>query len=240
MRCAAVGLLALVVGGCIDFEDPDLSEAGQPALLQILIHLDEAGQLDVDGILIPGLTQEGRRRTVPNDTVRVLGLAIAPSETASNGTRTYELRTTLSGPQPTARALTVSPPQIVGSSAAPASVQWQGIRRLDPDTILVAAAGDVVLHTELTPATANPIPVTRSWNVDLVSAEGNFRFGANGVPPGTIRIPSFWIPAASNGRVAVYLSYFQSGAYRPAPGDYTVSVGTDVRTRWTLRILPTP
>jgi hypothetical protein len=127
----------------------------------------------------------------------------------------------------------------MGSFAPPTSIQWQGVRRLDPDTIVATVGTDIVLHVQLT-ATTLPTPDTRSWNVDLVSADGNFRFGANGVPPASIRIPSFWIPNASNGRIAVFLTFFQSGAYRPPPGDYSVSATADVRIRWNVRLLPTP
>ena len=232
-------MLPALLVGCVDFVESDLSEAGAPAAFQAIIHVDDNGRLQVSGILLPGLTADGIRRTVPNDTIRVYGLPFGPTESKPNGTRTYDLQTQLAGPEPGGRPLTLAPPAVTGSFAPPTSIQWQGVRRLDPDTIVAPAGTDIVLHAELTPATTMPAPVSRSWNVDLVSAEGNFRFGANGVPPASIRIPSFWIPNASNGRIAVFLTFFQSGAYRPPPGDYSVSAAADVRIRWNVRLLPT-
>ena len=240
IRHASAALLALTLLGCVDFEDPDLPEAGDPALTQVILHLDDLGGLAVNALVIPGITSNNIRRTVPNDTLRLLGLPTTPIEVQANGTRTYLLQSQIGGPDPGGRAITIVPPVIVPTLAPPTSIQWQGMRRLDPDTVPVINGTDVILHVELTPTTVNPAPAARSWNVDLVSAEGSFRFGANGVPPTSIRIPSFWLPATSNGRVTASLTYFQSGVYRPAPGDYTVSAGVDVRIRWTLRILPTP
>ena len=237
---ACATLLSVVLAGCIDFEEPDFSEAGQPAAFQAIVLLDETGRLDVSGVLIPGITSQNVRRTVPNDTIRVYGVAIGPDETARNGSRTYDLETQLTGPEPGARPLTIVPPAVVGAVAPLTAIQWQGLRRLDPDTLLVAVGSDITLHVEVTPTSTNPAPTVRSWNVDLVSADSNFRFGANGVPPASIRIPSFWIPNASNGRIAVFLSFFQSGTYRPPPGDYAVSATGDVRIRWNVRLLPSP
>ena len=236
--CAA--LLTAVLAGCIDFEEPDFSEAGQPAVFQAIVQLDETGRLNVSGVLIPGITSENVRRTVPNDTVRIYGVVIPPERTAPSGARTYELETQLAGPEPGARPLTIIPPPVTGARALPTTIQWQGLRRLDPDTLFSPAGSDILLHIELNPTTSNPAPNVASWNVDLVSADSNFRFGANGVPPASIRIPSFWIPNASNGRLAIFLSFFQSGTYRPAPGDYSVSATGNVRIRWNVRLLPVP
>jgi hypothetical protein len=239
IRRGSTALLTLALLGCIDFAEPDLPEAGNPAVIQVILHLDDLGGLDASAVLMPGLTIEGIPRTVPNDTLRVLGLPAKPVEIQPNGTRNYLLLSSIAGPQPGARAITIAPPAIA-TLAAPTSIEWQGLRRLDPDTIPIAAGADATLHVELMPPAANPAPASRSWNIDLISPEGNFRFGASGVPPTSIRIPSFWLPATSNGRVTAFLTYFQSGVYHPAPGDYTVSAGVDVRIRWTLRILPTP
>ena len=239
LKGACATLLTLVLAGCIDFAEPDLSEAGQPATFQAIVSLDETGRLDVTGVLIPGIAANNIRRTVPNDTIRVYDLPIGPFETTPQGSRSYEAQRQLDGPNPGARPLTIAPPPVTGAVAPPTFIQWQGLVRLDPDTIIAPAGADVVLHIAVAPSTTNPAPTARSWNVDLVSADGNFRFGANGVPPASIRIPSFWIPNASNGRLAVFLSFFQSGTYRPSPGDYTVSATGNVRLRWNVRLVPT-
>lgn len=235
----ARALAPLFLVGCFDFEEPDLPQAGDPATLQAFVHLDDTGRLDFSGVLVPGLTTAGQPREVPNDTVRLYGLAVAPSEVKPDRTRIYAFTAQLAGADPTAQPLTLIAPRVTGVQADPPVLQWPGVRRLDPDSMVVPAGAEVTLRVALTPVTASPEPTSRQWNVDLSSTEGNFRLGANAVPPTEIRIPPQWIPAAANGRVTAFLTYFQTGAFRPPPGDYVLTVSADIRVRWQLRIQTT-
>ena len=225
--------LCTALVGCFEFEEPDLPEAGAPAILQAAIHVDDAAQLHFTATLAPALTLEGLQREIPNDTIVVNGLRTVPIEYKRNGTREYDFRS--AQPDANTRPLSIVPPRIEAVQAPPPVVQWPTIQRLDGDSILLPAGRELLLRLRRV-GTEVPAPQTRSWALDLVSAESNFRIGGGGAPPDSIRIPPQFIPAAQNGRISAVLTYFQSGVYRPAPGDYLMNLTADVRVRWLIRL----
>lgn len=230
-------LVALALGplaaACFDFEEPDLPEAGAPAVLQAAIHVSDSARLHFTATLVPALTIDGLQRAIADDTIRVNGLRASPTEYKRNGTREYDFRS--AQPDAFSRPISIVAPRIDDVLAAAPAVQWPTLQRLDADTVVLPPGRDLLLRVRRVGAEA-PAAQTRSWALDLVSAEANFRLGGGGAPPDTIRVPPQFIPAAANGRLGAVLTYFQSGVYRPAPGDYILNLTADVRVRWIIRL----
>jgi hypothetical protein len=230
--------VVVALTGCFDFVEPDLSEAGAPAVLQMNLNLDETGLLRSDAILVPSLTVDGLRRTVPDDTLRVSGLALTPHDVRPNGTRRYSVNMTVQDPAAFVRPLRIESPLVTGVTAPPPVVAWFGLERADPDTVLVRAGDELLLHLIVEPGRAQPAPDQRLWTLELVGDTANFRIGAQGLPPATLRIPAHWVPVGGSGRVLGSLTYYLTGTYRPAPGDYIHMLAATLRIRWHIRLQP--
>jgi hypothetical protein len=163
--------------------------------------------------------------------MRVAGFDVLPVDVALNGTRRYELMRTVP------RDLVAGPvdfeaPVVEGVSAPP-SVHWFGVRRIDPDTILVARGADVRLRTRTDLGNSTPTPDVQQWFLTLDGEQGDFRVSADGPPPDPLLIPAYWIPAGT--RVEARLAYIQSVRVG-ATSDYVGLVTLDARLRWTFII----
>jgi hypothetical protein len=236
LKYAASGLLlATVLSGCFDFVEPDLAEAGAPAVLQTTLFLSDSGTMRAEALLVPSLTVEGLNRSVPDDTLRISGLALVPTSVRRNGTREYSLDTRLADPATFARPLRVSSPRVTGVSAVPPPIDWYTIERADPDTVETPAGQDLVLHMVVEPGQAQPAPDRRFWILELVGDSSSFRISASGAPPAALRVPSYWIPAHS-GLLRAHLNYVLDGVYRPEPGDYIHTLQVNLRLRWYVRL----
>ena len=234
MRKALLLVLSLIVStGCFDFVEPDLPEAGAPAILQAAIHVDSDGTVQFDGLLAPALTVDGFERVIQNDTIRVFGIGVGSDSVLPNSSRIYHFNERV--PAVGAQPISLEAPDIEDVLANPPVIRWQNIRRIDADTIMWQAPADLVLRIAKTES-SEPAPQGRQWIVDLISEEGNFRIGSNGIPPDSIRIPAYYVPASALGRVSAVLTYFQNGTYRVAPGDYVLALTTDTRARWTILV----
>ncbi|MGH7466806.1 MAG: hypothetical protein ACRENP_02365 [Longimicrobiales bacterium] len=234
LTCATV-----LFSGCLDFIEPDLPEAGAPAVLQMNLNLDETGQLHTNAILVPSLTVDGLNRNVPDDTLRVSGLEFVPSNVRRNGTRLYSVNTRVNDPVAFVRPLRIQPPQVTGVSAPPPVVAWFALERADPDTVVARVGEELMLHLVVEPGGAQPEPDQRLWILELVRDSASFRISAAGAPPTTLRIPAHWVPAGRSERMSAYLTYYLTGTYRPAPGDYLHSLAVNLRIRWHIRLQPT-
>ncbi len=233
---------AALLGGCADFEflTPDLPESGAPAVFQANIYVDETGSFRLDGSLVPGLNADGFRRAVRNDTVRISTLSFPPNSIAGNGTRQYAQPAQIADPASFTRPLLVRAPSLSDITAVPPVFQWYGLSRLDGDSIIIARGSELVLRVANQAARSEPAPQIRQWFLELASEETSFRLGGQGEPPDTIRVPSYWLPAAANGRISAYLTYYVAGSYRPVPGDYLVILGANIRLRWNIRLQGQP
>jgi hypothetical protein len=226
----------LVVSGCFDFVEPDLPEAGAPAVLQTSLSLNETGQLQAGALLAPALTLDGLRRAVLVDTLRVSSVAITPDSVRPNGTREYRLSTIVQDPIGFTRPLRIKSPTVADVRAASPIIEWFALQRADPDTVIFGAGQDLLLNLIVEPGESRPAPDQRTWSLELVTDSGTFRIGAQGRPPATLRVPAYWVPPSGNGRVTAYLSYLLTGTYRPAPGDYLHTLSVNLRIRWNIRL----
>jgi hypothetical protein len=223
----------IVLAGCFDFVEPDLPESGAPVVLQAATHLTETGRLHFTATLAPALSLEGFLRRVPNDTIVVHGIRLSPDSLARNGSRYYDETRVL--PELLGRPLLLAAPRVPEVVAQAPAVRWESVRAL-ADTIVVAANQDLVLRVQLVGTPSDPQPQQRQWAVDLVAEDFVFRIGADGAPPDSIRIPSYWIPTDRDGQIDAYLTYFLSGIYRPPPGDFVTILTADTRIRWTVHV----
>jgi hypothetical protein len=219
--------------GCYDFIEPDLPEAGAPVVLLAAAHLLETGRLHFTATLAPAITVDGFLRRVPNDTIVVHGIRLVPDSLARNGSRYYDDVQVL--PDALGQPLTIAAPRIPEVTAQAPSIRWESVRHTGADTLFLAPNEDLLLRVQVVGVPSEPQPLHRQWAVNLFGDEASFSFAAHGPPPDTIRIPSYWIPPARNGQVEVYLTYFLSGTYRPAPGDYLTILTADTRIRWIVR-----
>ena len=213
-----------------------MPEAGAPAILLAAIHVNDSARLHFTGTLAPALTLEGLERDIRNDTIVVNGVSVPPITVRRQGTREYDFRAQLM--DASTRPLSLRPPRIADVTASPPVIQWHTIQRPDPDSLVIAPGAELVLSVRRVGTEQNP-PQRRSWSLDLVSAEGNFQISGGGPPPDTIRVPPQFIPPSRNGRITAFFTYFQSGVYRPPPGDYLLNLNADVRVRWQIRLTGT-
>lgn len=237
-RVAATAACALTLTGCVqfDFLEPDLPESGAPVVFQANVYIDETGTFRLDGSLVPGLNFDGFRRTVLNDTIGVSSLDVTPSAIAGNGTRTYAFPTHVADPVSFTQPLIITPPVVADVGAVPPVLRWYGLNRVDGDSLIVPRGAELMLRVSNQAARNQPGPQIRQWFLELATDSTSFRLGGSGEPPDTIRVPAYWIPPSSNGRIAAYLTYYVAGTYRPFPGDYLLIVGANMRLRWNIRL----
>lgn len=236
---AALAILSTSLAGCLDFTEPDFPEAGAPALLQLSLNIDPAGNGSLNGVLVPGLTFLGFVREVPNDTLLVNGLRVAPSNVRDNGTREYHV----SGAVSQARLDTDTPFEVEAVpveeiTSLPPGIRWYTIEKLDSDTIAWTRGTDLVLNVDTALATPSPSPQIRQWFLNIAGATRSFRLSSDGLPPGELRIPTAFIPADANGIIRVTLSFNQSGTYRSAGNDYIGSYTYATSLQWTIKVDP--
>lgn len=229
-------LVLLLLAGCVDFEDPTIPDRSALAVLQANLRIFDHGVLQVDGSLSPGRDAEGFQRTVPAPFIYAAGMLIEPQSLSERGVRSYS--TAVAVP----RRETLGPfelvaPTVLGVGALP-NVSWYGIARLDPDTVVVPAGADVVLHMDTADAVPQPSTLTRQWFLDISSGGRTFRLSATGVPPLTMRIPAEWVPPVQNNHAVVNLIYYQSSQLRSPENLYVGNVLLDVRLRWIIRFEP--
>lgn len=225
----------LLLAGCVDFVEAPLPNPGA-ALITATVRLLTPREASVEGDLRPGLNAAHEYRAVPDDTIRALGQAVAPSTTYRSGERIYG--STLAMDSMPA-VVTLTAPAVSGVGATPPSMRWYTVAGLDPDTVRAPAGADVTFHVAVPPPGSLPAPSVRTWQLELTGPEHSIRIGGDGLPPEEIRVPSQFIPAAEGDQVLVTLQFYESASLTVSPGDYQALLGLDQRLHWTL-ILTAP
>jgi hypothetical protein len=118
-------------------------------------------------------------------------------------------------------------------------VRWNGLLRLDPDTVVAVRGQDIVLRMDTIAALSTPAPF-RQWFLDIRTGFRTFRLSSDGLPPLTLRIPADFIPSSTDPLALVSLIYFQTGQVRSATGLYTGSITADIRLNWVIRFTNPP
>jgi hypothetical protein len=236
MRSLFVFVIAALCAGCWDFVEPDFPEAGAPAVLQSSTFVDERGNISIDALLAPGFTVAGLQREVPNDTLHVYGLSLAPAEIKKNGSRAYTFSGNLDSPDPLRVPFVLDGPVIEEVTGPPPHVRWFGIRKLDPDTITWPRGTELRLRIDTTLAQATPLPQIRQWFLEIRGKDRSFRVSSDGLPPATLRLPAEWVPADTNGIVTATLSFYQSGTLLSPKRDYIGNISFTVLIRWIIKV----
>lgn len=228
-----VPLVAVLASGCIDFLDPKLPPAG-PAILQLFIHMNGA-QVQVEAQLQPGMSLAHEWRTIPNDSLLVGTQPVAPKTVHANGARDYSATVPL--PSPVGPVL-IEPPAVDGIPGRPPEIKWYGVRRLDPDTVVLPAGADLRLHIDPTLPPQTPAPSIAQWYLTLVGGGHQFQLGADGLPPAELRVPAEFLPGDSTSTLSASLLVLHGGIANEPGGNYVLNASFDQHVVWTV-IRPT-
>lgn len=230
-------LFVTLVAGCLDFQDPEIPDLDAPAVAQAAVRAFDIGLLQIDGSVQPGRDSTGFQRVLQSPFIQVNEILVQPVSLGERGRRNYSATFQIP-PRATAGPYRITLPAVRDVGPLP-TVQWNGLLRLDPDTILAPRGGDIVLHMDTLDAPSTPAP-TRQWFLDIRSGFRAFRISSDGLPPLTLRIPAEWIPVTLDPRATISMIYFQTGQVRSASGEYIGSLTVDVRLSWNVRFTDVP
>lgn len=225
---------SVLVSGCLEFQNPNLPLPGG-TLLQVNVHFLGNRSVSLEATLQPGLAPSLEFRTVPNDTLLVNGQPLPPTTVHHNQARDYATTLPLpaeSGP------VTVQPPAVSGIAGRPPLLSWYGVRRLDPDTVVVAPGSDLHLHVDASAGPGVPPPGNRQWFLQLFAGGHMFQLGADGPPPPDLHVPAEFVPVDSLGPITASLTVLYSGQLPAANGSYFVNSQFDQHVYWTVLHAP--
>jgi hypothetical protein len=232
-RTGAVAVVAAAFAACIDFVDPNIPDAGGPAVISATSVISERGTIDVRAVLNPGLDLAGIRRIVPDPGLAVNDTVIAPDRIQRDGDRIYQSLFAFDVATGRVAVRFLAPP-VPGIAAPPPTAHLVGIRRMGPDTLRIASGSDLLIRLAREPGTSEPEPLSRQWFLTLAADTAEFRLGGNGPPPDTILVPARFIPAGDS--LEVRLIYQQLAEAQAPPGDYVGVFTLDTRLFWTVRV----
>lgn len=225
-------LAALILGGCIDFVEPELSERGAPAVTRLVVVVSDSGRLALTGESTPGFDDAGFLRGYREHTAAV-GPWTFPADDVSDAGGLHWSAGRQVEPGTTFAALALRPPAVEGLGGPP-TVVWAGAERAGPDTLRLDPDGGLRLPIRVAGPPAGGVrPDVRQWFLTLTGDSGAFRLSADGPPPDTLNIPARFLPAFEDG-LAARLVYQQSGEARGVDryvGQFTL----DVRLHWRVQ-----
>jgi hypothetical protein len=207
MRLPGLLLLCVLAAGCWDFIEPDLAAENGAAVLQLSAVMDKNGNLQVGATLSPGLDEDGFRRKVARDTLRVLEFAVPSDTVLPNHNHVYSFSRAL-GRAVLSQPMRVQGPFLQDVPLAPVA-QWYTARKTDPDTLRVARGTELVLNIAADTTLTTP-PAFVQWTLELTGRERRFQILSNGHPPAVLRVPAAWIPEVADSVLRVSFSTFQS------------------------------
>ena len=234
-RALAVSLGSVLLIGCqLEFVGPE-----SPARLQVTVEFTDATAtiIIIDATLAPGLTANGNVRSIPDDTLRILGSALAPVEIGDNEVRTYH-RILAIDPRgladPTA---SVTPPAVDQTSGSPEQLSLGFLWRQGPETVPSDLNTDATLElanvASLTPASG------RVWSLEISRPTGGearviARFAAFGIPPDTLAVPASVFMANPAPFLDARLAAEYTMESETAAADYRAELVIEADLRWVL------
>jgi hypothetical protein len=229
LRRAALLAVLAATGGCIDYLDPNLPQPGPP-VADVAVHLLGNGFVSLEVAFAPGLSLAGDWRGVPDDTLRVDGVGLAPDSVFSDQTRKYVATLPVAAP---AGPVTLRLPAVAGVAGAPPSLSWTGVRRLDGDTVALAAGAALHLHVSGPAGPQQPPVGDATWFLTLGTGEHFSQIGADGLPPADLRVPAELVPDSARVLFAALLVQFD-GTLAAAGSAYVVTSRFDQHVYWTI------
>jgi hypothetical protein len=231
-------LCVLGATACIDFAEPQIPNRQTPAVVQANVRVFDTGTMQIDGSVSPGRDSLGFTRPVLGPFIGVNNVIAFPLSVNEQGVRSYNSQFPIAR-NDTRGPYDISLPEVADVGALPA-VRWFGVQKLDPDTIRPLRGADIVLTMDTAAAQSNPANRFRQWFLDIRAGVRVFRLSGDGPLPLRLRIPSEFVPPATDDRAAISLIYFQSSQLVSPGGGYIASVVLDTRLNWTVVFLPPP
>jgi hypothetical protein len=238
---ASILLLSLLLAGCIELH-PVAAPPAQPTVLQLSVEVPDAAanpeadviRLGVSAALTPGIDGVGRMRVVEDDTLRVGGAALAPSELRARGQRFYRGEVLVERRMLLEQGLRVHPPSLRGVEPVPVRVRWPVLTRVGEPELTVGAGAGAPLRTVAPPASGAP-PESQRWSVTVNRSGAWSGTGQEGRPPGEVML----VPAllgGPGGPVLAILYATQSGSFDLAGPDYQLRLDLAQTVRWWITI----
>ncbi|MGH7475552.1 MAG: hypothetical protein ACRELD_04630 [Longimicrobiales bacterium] len=262
-RIAAPAFAALAAAACIDFVEPE-RVAQRPTALQVSLRIvDDTARLCpnarcvpigtadltpatlidtgsalawVQATLDPGTDPGGDPRPVLDDRLGLAGFTLLPFDSADDtGVRRYRARW-FTADDGVTTPVTLAPPDVALTATPDTVARWPLVWTDDPDTLTIEPGADLRLTLRKPTDPLVPTPTIRNWNLELSSASGRVRIGADGVPPAVLPVPASFLPPPANDTIAARLTVL--AATMLVFPDYIVTLIVDVNLSWLVRITP--
>lgn len=223
-RTALLALLPLLAIGCVDFAGPEVLELERPTRMEIRLSLGlgraacappapaRVAHLCVSAELEPGVDVRGARLPVTDDTLRVLGEAIAPAETRGQ-VRFYRRVLEIPRERLAEAPITVAFPKVRGSPMP--ALSWRAVEPASPDTMAVTPGSTWELAIELPTPALLPHETAEQWALYLSGDSAALSFVGAGLPPPRRRLPATVLADLGGDTLRASLHYVQ--AYTPRP-----------------------
>lgn len=217
----------------VDFTEPvEPTRPGpSPALLAAHVAVDtrHPGGFWLSAHLAPGITADGSVRTVPDDTLRVLGRTLAPVDVGPAGRRRYQLPPEAGVfPAP----LRLEAPAVTGIDAVPPPVHFRAYQRVGPDTLVIDPADTLLLEIAAGDGPAD-LPARAVWSLTVTSAGGlSISRHEESAVPLLIRVPASWLEWAEGEPLFARLSVREDWVYEVDGVDYRVYLGVSSLAEW--------
>lgn len=223
-RRALLALLPLLGTGCVDFAGPEVLELERPTRMEIRLSLGlgraacappappGTAHLCVSAELEPGVDVRGARLPVADDTLRVLGEAIAPAETRDR-VRLYRGVVRVPRERLAETPITVGFPEVRGSPMP--ALSWRAVEPVSPDTMAVTSGSTWELAIELPTPALLPVGTAEQWALYLSGDSAALSLVGAGLPPPRRRLPATVLADLGGDTLRASLHYVQ--AYTPRP-----------------------
>lgn len=234
-RALALSLASVLVTACqLEFLGPE-----SPARLEVTVEFTDATAttIIIDATLAPGLTGDGSVRSIPDDTLRLLGSALIPVEIGDNEVRTYHRLLAIDPRTLADPTVFLTPPAVDQTSGSPGQLSLGFIWRQGPENVPTELNTDATLElanvASLTPASG------RVWRLEISRPTGGesliiARFAAFGIPPNTLSVPASVFMANPAPLLDARLAVEYGVEAETAAEDYHAELVIEADLRWVL------
>lgn len=179
---------------------------------------EHAGPLQLTAWFQPGRDTRGDQQAVADDSLRVNGVAVGPTEIGGDGTRTYRVM----GLDALSAAILIRAPALVGES--PPVVEVEPIRVNSPDRIEVSRAG--TLELRLTGLQSLNESATGFWMLRVYpeACAGRDQLSLSGgtIPRSVLKVPADLLPGSLRSGSLQYRGSSRHSV--PTTGSYDIAI----------------
>lgn len=237
---------ALSLAGCIDFKEitPPDPPPRVPAEFRAHLRVDDLPR-EVEGAvirtgahfnatLVPGRDSRGAPRPSRDDTLRISGVAVAPTRVEADGARVYSGWLRLPDPAEGGILLSLSPPPVAPDGRPPA-LHLPIPVRIGGDTLEVAADADLRLPFAMPPLPPDARALERRWALQVSGDRTQLTIAGEGLPPNPLVVSAGMLPATTSGWLSARLSISSHSGSGGEGGNYFIDVHFDASLGWTIR-----